>query len=69
MYARLVSELPEGNEWLYEVKFDGFGVSPGKDSKKVTLWSRKENLFTDQFPQIASACERLPQDTLLDAQK
>ena len=24
MYARLVNELPEGNEWFYEVKFDGY---------------------------------------------
>jgi ATP-dependent DNA ligase len=24
MYARLVNELPEGQEWLYEVKFDGY---------------------------------------------
>jgi ATP-dependent DNA ligase len=23
MYARLLNELPEGQEWLYEVKFDG----------------------------------------------
>jgi ATP-dependent DNA ligase len=23
MYARLVNELPEGKDWLYEVKFDG----------------------------------------------
>ena len=23
MYARLVDELPQGQDWLYEVKFDG----------------------------------------------
>ena len=32
MYARLVSELPEGNEWLYEVKFDGYRFLAGRDS-------------------------------------
>lgn len=68
MYARLVNELPEGEEWLYEVKLDGYRCLAGKDSKKVTLWSRRENLFTDQFPQIARACEGLPQDTLLDGE-
>jgi ATP-dependent DNA ligase len=26
MYARLVNELPEGKEWLYEVKFDGLEI-------------------------------------------
>jgi DNA ligase D-like protein (predicted ligase) len=68
MYARLVNELPDGKEWLYEVKFDGYRCLAGRDSKKVTLWSRRENLFTDQFPQIAQACERLPKDTLLDGE-
>jgi hypothetical protein len=24
MPARLVNELPEGKDWLYEVKFDGY---------------------------------------------
>ena len=68
MYARLVSELPAGKKWLYEVKFDGYRCLAGRDSKKVTLWSRKENLFTSQFSQIARACHRLPQDTLVDGE-
>ena len=24
MYARAVQQLPEGKDWLYEVKFDGY---------------------------------------------
>src|SRR5262247_3424844 len=56
MYARLVNELPEGKEWLYEVKFDGYRCLAGRDEKRVTLWSRRENLFTTQFPHIACAC-------------
>jgi bifunctional non-homologous end joining protein LigD len=66
MYARLVQQLPEGPEWLYEVKFDGYRCLAGRDSSKVTLWSRRENVFTAQFPIIAHACERLPSGTLLD---
>jgi bifunctional non-homologous end joining protein LigD len=34
----------------------------------VTLWSRRGNLFTKQFPQIARACERLPPGTLVDGE-
>jgi ATP-dependent DNA ligase len=34
----------------------------------VTLWSRRGNLFTKQFPQIAQACERLPPSTLVDGE-
>jgi len=52
MYAKLVNELPEGKEWLYEVKFDGSRCLAGRDSTGVTLWSRRGSLFTNQFPHI-----------------
>jgi bifunctional non-homologous end joining protein LigD len=68
MYARLVNELPEGKHWLYEVKFDGYRCLAGRDSTGVTLWSRRGNLFTKQFPHIARACERLPPGTLVDGE-
>ena len=68
MYARAVQQLPEGKEWLYEVKFDGYRCLAGKDSTGITLWSRRANRLTDQFPTIAQACEYLPADTLLDGE-
>jgi bifunctional non-homologous end joining protein LigD len=68
MYARLVDKLPQGQEWLYEVKFDGYRCLAGRDSTEVTLWSRRGNLFTNQFSEIARACERLPPSTLVDGE-
>jgi ATP-dependent DNA ligase len=68
MYARTVQRLPEGDAWTYEVKFDGYRALAGSDSTGVTLWSRHGNVFTDQFPQLADACEHLPPDTLLDGE-
>jgi DNA ligase D-like protein (predicted ligase) len=68
MYARAVQDLPEGKEWLYEVKFDGYRCLAGKGNTAVTLWSRRKNLFTDRFPQIAEACQRLPPETLVDGE-
>src|SRR5262245_57408326 len=68
MYARLVQSLPHGQEWLYEVTFDGYRCRAGRASSGITLWSRRENLFTTQFPHIAQACERLPSDTLIDGE-
>jgi hypothetical protein len=37
MYALPVQNLPKGNEWLYEVKFDGYLCLAGMDSTGVTL--------------------------------
>jgi hypothetical protein len=68
MYARLVNELPEGKEWLYEVKFDGYRCFGGRDTTGVTLWSRRGNVFTTQFPNIARSCERLPPGSLVDGE-
>ena len=68
MYTRLVNDLPEGKDWLYEVKFDGYRFLAGRDSTGATLWSRRGNLFTKQFPQIAHACEQLPPGTLVDGE-
>jgi DNA ligase D-like protein (predicted ligase) len=68
MYALPVQNLPKGNEWLYEVKFDGYRCLAGRDASGITLWSRRRNLFTKQFPHIAHACERLPPNTLVDGE-
>lgn len=68
MYAQLVRQLPEGNDWLYEVKFDGYRCLAAKDAAGVTLWSRRGNDFTAQFPNIARACEQLPPRTLIDGE-
>jgi DNA ligase D-like protein (predicted ligase) len=68
MYARGVEKLPEGPDWLYEIKLDGYRCLAGRDSKGVILWSRRGNLFTTQFPRIARAFENLQVDALIDGE-
>jgi DNA ligase D-like protein (predicted ligase) len=68
MYARLVNTLPVGSEWLYEIKFDGYRCLAARHGNQVTLWSRRGNVFTEQFPGIAAACKRLPMETLVDGE-
>ena len=68
MNALAVQTLPQGQEWLYEVKFDGYRCLAGRDANGVALWSRRENLFTKQFPNITQACERLPPNTVVDGE-
>jgi DNA ligase D-like protein (predicted ligase) len=68
MYAQLVQQLPDGKDWLYEVKFDGYRCLAARDAAGVTLWSRRGNDFTAQFSNIAKACEQLAPGTLLDGE-
>jgi bifunctional non-homologous end joining protein LigD len=68
MYSLGVPSLPEGPDWLYKVKFDGYRCIAGRDSSGVSLWSRRGNLLTSQFPTIANACKKLPRDTVVDGE-
>ena len=68
MYARSVEKLPKSRGWLYEVKMDGYRCLAGRGSKKATLWSRRANVFTTQFPKITRAFEKLDENTLIDGE-
>jgi bifunctional non-homologous end joining protein LigD len=67
MYVTSVPELPDGQDWAYEAKLDGYRCLAGKNGG-VTLWSRRGTLFTPRFPEIARACEKLPADTVIDGE-
>ena len=50
MTAREVTELPDSNEWLYEIKLDGyrgFGIKHGNTTRLV---SRKDKNLGEDFP-------------------
>jgi bifunctional non-homologous end joining protein LigD len=68
MQVAPVRDLPDGGAWSYEAKLDGYRCLAAKRSSGVVLWSRRGNGFTDRFPEIAQACEKLPPDTLIDGE-
>ena len=45
--------LPEGANWLYEVKLDGYRAIAIKASGQVRLRSRNDNDFTGRYPAIS----------------
>jgi len=59
MLARLVRTLPEGPEWEYELKLDGYRLQAIKDGDKVRLYSRRGNDFTRKFAKIATAVSKI----------
>jgi bifunctional non-homologous end joining protein LigD len=69
MLAATATELPKASDdWIYEIKLDGYRCLAGRDSSGAKLWSRRGNLFTGDFPSIARACASLPDDTLIDGE-
>src|SRR5262249_19228182 len=57
--ATLVAAAPPGDEWLHEMKFDGYRVLCRIDRGSVRLLSRNEKDWTDRLPGIARAAARL----------
>ena len=63
-----VSKVPEGPEWTYEIKLDGYRLEAVKTKGKVTVYSRRRNVLNRQFQYIAEALEDLPDETVLDGE-
>ncbi|MGZ5091044.1 MAG: ATP-dependent DNA ligase [Burkholderiales bacterium] len=69
MEAKLVSALPDGPEWQYEPKFDGFRCVAFKDGGEVDLRSKSGQPFNRYFPEIVLALEKLsPRRFVLDGE-
>ena len=62
MAAQVVKRLPEGDEWIYELKFDGYRALIIKDKQRVELRSRKNKDLTGMYRGIAAAGQRLKAD-------
>jgi ATP-dependent DNA ligase len=50
---------PSGEQWLHEIKHDGFRIIARKNGKRVKLYSRPGNDLTYRFPLIVEAIAKL----------
>lgn len=60
MEALLVVHLPEGHQWRYEPKWDGFRCLASRRNTSVTLWSKSGKPLERYFPDIVGILEKLP---------
>jgi DNA ligase D-like protein (predicted ligase) len=61
-------KLPEGPDWAYEIKLDGYRALAFKTGGKLQLRSRNDNDFALRYPSIAKALASLPDDTAVDGE-
>lgn len=67
--ATLVEHPPGGDEWLHEIKFDGYRIGCIIRSGRVTLMSRNGKDWTSNFPDVVEAAKKLPvSEALLDGE-
>ena len=58
--ATLVEEPPQGDEWLHELKFDGYRMLCHLNRGKVRFWSRNRKDWTNKFPRLGKAVRAFP---------
>ena len=68
MEAELVRDLPEGDGWQYEPKWDGFRGLLENASCVLRLWSRNARPLLRYFPELAPLAEALPPRSCLDGE-
>ncbi len=51
--AKLVNKVPEGEDWLYELKYDGYRIMAFVESNTARLITRNGNDYTKRFRDIA----------------
>jgi bifunctional non-homologous end joining protein LigD len=65
--CELVTEPPEGRDWVHEPKLDGYRMQMHVRAGKTIFYSRNGLDWTSRFPEIAKACEGLD-DCIIDGE-
>ncbi len=57
--ATLVDHVPAGNEWMHEIKFDGYRALAAVSGDKVAIYTRSGLDWTDKFAPLAAKLRAL----------
>lgn len=63
-----VADIPQGEDWTYEIKLDGYRLEAIRHKSKVTVYSRRKNILNEKFGYIAEALSGLPDRTIVDGE-
>lgn len=65
--CKLVQSPPSGDDWVHEIKFDGYRLQLRVAAGNVSLKTRKGLDWTAKFPAVTAAAEQLP-DCIIDGE-
>ncbi|HJS73038.1 MAG TPA: non-homologous end-joining DNA ligase [Vicinamibacteria bacterium] len=67
--ATLVKEVPAGNDWLHEIKYDGYRILCSLRDGRAKLLTRGGLDWTEKLSRLASAARDLPaREAILDGE-
>jgi ATP-dependent DNA ligase len=69
MLAKRVGELPDGDNWIFEPKWDGFRTLVFRDGDEILIQSRDEKPLNRYFPELFEPLlKHLPSRCVLDGE-
>src|SRR5438445_6003149 len=69
MLAKRVDELPPGEDWIFEPKWDGFRALVFRDNDEILIQSRDEKSLNRYFPELLQPLQsQLPARCVLDSE-
>ena len=63
--ATLVKAPPSRDEWVHELKFDGYRMLCHLDRDEVRFWSRNGKDWTSKFPNLSAAAKTIHAETAI----
>jgi ATP-dependent DNA ligase len=69
MLARRIDDIPSGDTWIFEPKWDGFRALIFRDGDEIEIQSRDEKPLNRYFPELLEALRaQLPRRCVLDGE-
>jgi bifunctional non-homologous end joining protein LigD len=68
MECLAVTKLPDGPEWVYEIKLDGYRALAINANGKLSLYSRRRKSFNRKYRHVFDALRDLPENTVVDGE-
>jgi bifunctional non-homologous end joining protein LigD len=66
--ATLVDDVPTGDGWIHEYKYDGYRLLLAVGDGVATAWTRNGKDWSDKFKPLVKAAARLPAGCLIDGE-
>ena len=68
MLATFTDKAFDDEEWIFEIKWDGYRAISSIVNGQVSLYSRNDISFNDKYPEIVSSLTNIPRNMVLDGE-
>jgi len=68
MECLAVPQLPDGSNWVYEIKLDGYRAVATNSKGTLSLFSKNRKSFNRQYPYLVQTPSDLPDNTVIDGE-